>query len=278
MPPAFKDIKNVSVIENNTIEIKWLPSLNANFNNYKLYRTNVQSAQKEIIYTTSNLYIDKDVETSSNSYIYQVTETDKCGNQSLPQYEGKSILTEAVPNNYYSLINWNTYKLWRSGVNKYHIQLERDGIFKTISTVTALDSVFNHNQTLENIHGAYCYRIMAISNDEIDTSLSNISCVISPSKLYFPNAFSPNGDGINDKIGVKSLFVFDHTNLSGRNFVLEIFDRWGEKVYLSHSVDGEWDGFFMGKRVQSGVYMYRIKATGVDNRLYSFKGTITIVD
>jgi gliding motility-associated-like protein len=278
MPPTYKDIKNVSVIDNNTIEIKWLPSVNSNFNNYKLYRTNVQLGKQDIFYTNSNFYTDKDVETSSNNYVYHVSETDKCGNQSLPQYEGKSILNEVLSNDYHSLINWSTYKLWRSGVRKYHIQIEKDGVFKTINTVNEYDSIFNHDQTLENIHGAYCYRIMAVSKDENDTSLSNISCAISPSKLFFPNAFSPNGDGINDKIGVKSLFIYDNTNLSGRNFVLEIFNRYGEKVYLSHSIDCEWDGYYMGKPVQSGVYIFRIYATGVDNRRYSFKGTITILD
>ncbi len=276
-PPAFKDIKNVSVIDFNTIEVKWETNSNSNFYNYILYRTNVQTNKTDIIYTITNSYIDKDVNTNLYNYIYQVSETDKCGYQSEPKYEGKNIILHATSSDYNCFANWDTYKSWSSGVKEYNIQIEKEGCFKTIYTTSNIDSAFIHDQTLENIHGPYCYRIMAISGNAKDTSLSNIACVISPSTLFFPNAFTPNGDNINEKISVRSLFVYDNTNLTGRNFTLEIFNRWGERVYLSHAIDGEWDGIYEGKQVQTGVYIYRLKAMGVDNRSYSLKGTITIV-
>lgn len=276
-PPTYKDIKNVSVIDNNTIEIKWLPNTNINFYNYVIYKTNVQTYNTDIIYTLTNSYIDKDVNTSLYNYVYQVAETDKCGYESKRQYEGKNIVLNTTTNDYNCFANWDTYKSWRSGVKEYNLQIEKDGTFQTIYNTSNIDSAYTHDQTLETIHGPYCYRIMAVSGDEQDTSFSNISCVISPSTLFLPNAFSPNGDGVNEKIGVRSLFVYDNVDLSGRNFTLEIFNRWGERVYLSHSIDGEWDGIYQGKVVLSGVYIYKLKAMGVDNRVYSLKGTITII-
>lgn len=277
-PPSFKDIKNVSVVENNQIEIKWLPTNNLNFRDFKIIRTEVKSAKQKISYLNTNYFMDKDVNTSYDNYIYQVSESDKCGNQSQPLYEGKSILLNVSNNDYKSLVSWNTYKTWESGVKKYNVQIENERVFKTIYSTSKIDSSYFHDQTLEKINGPYCYRIMAVSGDEKDTSLSNISCIISPSKLFFPNAFSPNGDGINDKISVRSLFVYDHTLLNGRNFKLEIFNRWGERVYLSFSIEDEWDGLYKGAVVQSGVYIYQLKVMGVDNRSYSMKGTITIVE
>ena len=276
-PPAFKDVKNVSVIAPNTIEIKWLPNTNTIFYNYLLYRTNVQTGERDIINCTTNNYIDTDVNTALYNYLYQVSETDKCGNQSKSLYEGKNIVLNATAKNYNCFANWDTYKSWQSGVKEYNLQIEKDGVFKTIYKTSNLDSAYIHDQTLENIHGPYCYRIMALSGDGKDTSLSNVACIISPSILFFPNAFSPNGDGTNDKISVRSLFVYDNMDLSGRNFTLEIFNRWGERVYLSHSIDGEWDGIYMGKRVQTDVYSYKLRAMGVDDRVYSLKGTITVV-
>ncbi|MFM9944161.1 MAG: gliding motility-associated C-terminal domain-containing protein [Bacteroidia bacterium] len=276
-PPSYTDIKNVSVIDNNTIEIKWHPQSNINFFNYTLYRTNVQTYETNLIITTTNSYIDTDVNTDLYNYIYQVSEADKCGFQSKPLVEGKNIVLKTNSADYTCFANWDTYKTWTSGVKEYNLQIEKEGDFKTIYKTSNLDSAYTHDQNLENIHGPYCYRLMAVSGDEQDTSFSNISCVISPSTLFFPNAFSPNGDGINESISVKSLFVYDNTHLSGRNFTLEIFNRWGERVFLSHSVDGEWDGIYQGKMVQSGVYSYRLKAFGVDNRSYSLKGTITII-
>ena len=277
-PPKFSDVKNVSVIDNNTIKIDWKASNNLYFKNYNITRTNQQTSKVERFYSETNLFIDKDNHTSSNNYTYQISETDKCGNQSQPKYDGKNIVLNIDINNYKSYTHWNTYKTWKSGVKEYQLQLEKEGSFKTIYTSSNMDSSFIHDQTLEKINGPYCYRIMAVSGDAKDTSLSNISCIISPSKLFFPNAFSPNGDGVNDKISVHSLFVENNTNFSGRNFTLEIFNRWGEQVYVSQSINDEWDGMYKGTLIQSGVYMYQLKAMGVDNRSYSLKGTITIVE
>jgi gliding motility-associated-like protein len=276
-PPTYTDVKNVTVLDNNTIQVSWLPNNNTNFYNYELKRTNVQTYQTEVIYTITPNYIDKDVNTSLYNYVYQVTETDKCGFRSMSLYEGKNMVLNATSEEYKSFTNWDTYKSWRSGVKEYRLQVEKEGNFKTIYTTTNVDSAFVHDQTFERIHGPYCYRIMAISGDEKDTSFSNISCIVSPSTLFIPNAFSPNGDGVNEKISVRSLFVYDNTHLSGRNFTLEIFNRWGERVYLSHDIDGEWDGIYMGKLVQTGVYSFRLKAMGIDNKSYSMKGVITIV-
>ena len=118
---------------------------------------------------------------------------------------------------------------------------------------------------------------MAISRDYKDTSYSNISCVVSPSTLFMPNAFSPNGDGINEKIGAKSLFIENNSPLTGRNFSLEIYNRWGEKLFETNDIDEEWDGTYGGKPVQNNVCSYRLKAMGIDNRSYTLSGTITII-
>jgi gliding motility-associated-like protein len=276
-PSQFTNIKNVTVLNNNSIKINWKASSSLYLKNYTLQRTNEQTLKSDWFYPETNEYIDKDVKTASSNYIYKVAETDKCDNKSKSLYYGKNIVLSIDVNDYKSNTHWNTYKQWQSGVKEYQLQVEKEGGFKTIYSAKNTDSAYFHNQTLEKINGPYCYRIMAISGDERDTSYSNISCVISPSVLFFPNAFSPNGDGLNEKISVKSLFVYDHTNFNGRNFRLEIFDRWGETIYYSESINEEWDGIYKGSIIQSGVYMYQLKAMGADNRSYSMKGTITIV-
>ena len=276
-PPPYKDVINVSVKGENSIEIKWQATNNPNFKDYKLYRTCIQTNKNEISFHKSASYIDNDVNTDLYNYIYFVSETDNCDNASASQYEGKNILLNAISKDYKTNINWNTYKSWKKGVKEYRVQLEKEGNFKTIYSTTNADSSFVHDQTLENIHGPYCYRIMALSNLGYDTSFSNISCIISPSTLFFPNAFTPNGDEINEKIKAKSLFMENKTEFSGRNFSLEIFDRWGEKVFSSHDLDGEWDGIYNGKMVQTGVYLYYIKGMGIDNRSYSITGNLSII-
>ncbi|MEG2573254.1 MAG: gliding motility-associated C-terminal domain-containing protein [Bacteroides sp.] len=94
---------------------------------------------------------------------------------------------------------------------------------------------------------------------------------ISESELKVPNAFSPNGDGINDvfKVKYKSLVKFN----------AYIFNRWGQELYhwgLPQIEDG-WDGTSHGKQVKDGVYFIVVEAIGSDGIKYNHKGDINIL-
>ena len=92
---------------------------------------------------------------------------------------------------------------------------------------------------------------------------------ISTSELQIPNAFSPNGDGINDiwKVGYRSLVEFK----------CSIFDRNGLELYSFDNPAQGWDGRYKGKIVPSGVYYYVIEAKGGDGIIYKKGGDINIV-
>jgi gliding motility-associated-like protein len=95
------------------------------------------------------------------------------------------------------------------------------------------------------------------------------SIVISESELKVPNAFSPNGDGVNDlfKVKHKSLVKFNAT----------VFNRWGQELYKWNNPDEGWDGTYHGKAVKDGVYFIVIKAVGSDGIKYNHKGDINIL-
>lgn len=100
---------------------------------------------------------------------------------------------------------------------------------------------------------------------------SPISVSISESKLEFPNAFSPNGDGINDiykaKDGYRSIIEFHAT----------IFNRWGQKLYSWDDPAEGWDGKFHGKDVKQGVYFVLVKARGADGRRFNIKKDVNLL-
>lgn len=100
---------------------------------------------------------------------------------------------------------------------------------------------------------------------------SPLSVSIYESKLEFPNAFSPNGDGINDvykaKDGYKSIVEFQAT----------IFNRWGQKLYSWNDPAGGWDGKFNGKNVKQGVYFVLVKARGADGRKFNIKKDVNLL-
>src|SRR5690606_5684287 len=71
--------------------------------------------------------------------------------------------------------------------------------------------------------------------------------------LDIPNAFSPDGDGINDYF-----FPGSHFSGSVRDFRIMIFNRWGQKLYESTSLnDPGWDGSWIGAPQPAGVYIYQ---------------------
>ncbi len=72
--------------------------------------------------------------------------------------------------------------------------------------------------------------------------------------LIVPNAFTPDGDGINDKL---CLYGWDDCV---SKFEIMIFDRWGEKVFESKTPSFCWDGVYKGKQLDPAVFVYFIKA------------------
>jgi gliding motility-associated-like protein len=90
------------------------------------------------------------------------------------------------------------------------------------------------------------------------------SCVI------FPNAFSPNGDGINDAFrAIEACPVKD--------FQLHLYDRWGKRVFETDDKDGRWDGRLKGTDAPIGTYMYYATFTTIlSDKKHIVKGSVIL--
>lgn len=93
----------------------------------------------------------------------------------------------------------------------------------------------------------------------------------SESKLEVPNAFTPNGDGINDVFRVKEGYK------SIVSFKASVFSRWGKKLYEWNDPAGGWDGKSGGRNVPDGAYYLHIEARGADGRKYHIKKVINLL-
>lgn len=85
---------------------------------------------------------------------------------------------------------------------------------------------------------------------------------ICPTNIYVPNAFSPNGDGINDTFGVYG------TDIQAMR--LSIFDRWGNLLFTTEDQEEQWDGKFKESPLNAGTYVWQLEFTGIrkDGALY----------
>ena len=89
--------------------------------------------------------------------------------------------------------------------------------------------------------------------------------------LWIPNAFSPNGDGLNETFFIKGRLISTAS--------IWIYDRWGGKVFEAiDNLDFEWNGKDMQNNdLPEGVYAYRIKYTVYSGETKEIKGTVTII-
>ncbi|HEX8609607.1 MAG TPA: gliding motility-associated C-terminal domain-containing protein, partial [Pedobacter sp.] len=103
--------------------------------------------------------------------------------------------------------------------------------------------------------------------DVTPSELTTVTLVKEPMKI--PGGFSPNADGIND------LFVIE--NALGKVINLEVYNRWGNRIYRSKDYKNTWDGrttegIYVGSEVPVGTYYYTVTIDGKDRRV----GVLTI--
>jgi gliding motility-associated-like protein len=140
-------------------------------------------------------------------------------------------------------------------------------IFKLLSAVAFLLGAENFLWAQD---GKVRYRITAYKyGDNRIVSQSNIVEINPPVELYVPNAFTPNGDGLNDFFGAKGEGITD--------FEMLIFNRWGELIFESHDIKKTWDGTYKGESCQEGVFAYTITAQGEKTKEIRKGGTVTLV-
>ncbi|MDD2636564.1 MAG: gliding motility-associated C-terminal domain-containing protein [Bacteroidales bacterium] len=85
--------------------------------------------------------------------------------------------------------------------------------------------------------------------------------------IKIPNAFTPNGDGINDTWVIDGLDKFPQS-------VIQVFNRWGQQIYYSTPESKEWDAQFNGKLVPAGTYVFFLNLfNGAD----PYTGTVTVI-
>jgi gliding motility-associated-like protein len=87
--------------------------------------------------------------------------------------------------------------------------------------------------------------------------------------IFVPNAFTPNGDGENDVLYLRSLIVED--------VIFRVYNRWGELVFETTTMHRGWDGTFRGKLSDPDVYDYYLEGHCIDGQEFLIKGNITLI-
>lgn len=143
------------------------------------------------------------------------------------------------------------------------------GEFYTWTPTATLNDSYSPNPvatpketTAYEVTGANEYGCIAV-----DTSIVRIDY---RNPVLIPNAFSPNGDGLNDVFGVEN-FKFE------RLLEFRVFDRWGKQVFNTTNPSEGWDGTVNGSPASQDVYYYIIRLGYGDDTVETYKGDVTLL-
>ena len=133
------------------------------------------------------------------------------------------------------------------------------------------DTLKNSNIIFGKDTGTYWIKLVVITDKGCkDSSMKKV--VIGPDIIIFvPDAFTPDNAGPNENNTFRPYIVDNKT------YSIKIYNRWGEKMYETTDLTKGWDGNFLGKPAQQGVYVYRIEVTSQDDKLYEFNGAFTLL-
>ncbi|MFT4665593.1 MAG: gliding motility-associated-like protein [Polaribacter sp.] len=144
-------------------------------------------------------------------------------------------------------------------------------IWSPIDSLSCLDCLDPNSTTTNNISYTISVTNLAgcVATDDINITVNKIR------PIYIPNAFSPNGDGIND-------FFTLYGNVAAESIrEFRVFNRWGAQVYegrdlpLGDNQNG-WDGIFKGEKSQTGVYAFYAIVRFIDGVEILYEGDVTL--
>ncbi len=112
---------------------------------------------------------------------------------------------------------------------------------------------------------------VTIQTAEGCTTVDSVMALYSFVPLNMPNAFSPDGDGLND--------VFRPVTLPEKisSFSMYIYDRWGMQVFFTNTISQGWDGAINGNPAQIGGYVYVVKYGNPSGAVREKRGMVTVV-
>jgi gliding motility-associated-like protein len=118
--------------------------------------------------------------------------------------------------------------------------------------------------------GSGTYNVMQIVTSPAGCTDTILSTVIVNEGILIPNVFSPDGDGVNDQFYI--------ANSGLKEYSIEIFNRWGVKVFETTADEIRWDGkSTSGIEMSNGTYYFILKAVSTTGKDYSTTGFITLL-
>jgi len=160
-----------------------------------------------------------------------------------------------------------------SGVGIFQWQVDTGNGFENVQNSGSITGSGTAILTIKSISDSYneaIFRCIISGGCQGEVITKEAQLKVKPFVLpQAPNAFSPNGDGINDTF-------FPVTSCNEEIFKLIIYNRWGTMVFESESIDKVWDGTSSGKKLSEGIYFFIAEYTSKAGELRK-QGSVTLL-
>jgi gliding motility-associated-like protein len=259
-PPRLTNV--AASVVGGRVQLSWEPP-RILAQTYQITRTQGGATFQPIGESKSETYLDASSLPASQTYCYRITYRDACQGVSPPSDPVCSILLRQDN----SRIVWSAESPFTQLPGPYVVQLidAAGGVLSATGTGGALSFEPLVNATSSPV---LRYRVQTTAPDGT-VSWSNELLFSLPIRLFVPDAFSPNGDGVNDDFTVQALFI--------STFQIRIFDRWGESVYASDNREAGWNGSYNGQPATPGTYSYRVEVTDLKGQTFVKRGLVLLV-
>ena len=267
------DLRFISVgYPDDRMVIDWQLLDNSSATSFDIKKRNPGSSSWQNVATVGGStlqYLEEGINTDLTPFEYQISALNSCGTVISSDIHTSILLSGVQDENLNSNLVFTDYLGWQNGVLVYDLFLEDN-----LNPLTLSQTNVNSNSTIVSVHDPKqykkCFRVNAKEDGGEQTeSWSNEVCFYFLPTIYVPNAFTPNYDNLNDGFGVKGIAI--------NEFSIEIYNRWGEKLYQSDDIDEKWIPTYMGNDIQEGIYLYLINYTDFDDNNYRKGGTITLL-
>ncbi len=229
----------------------------------------IEKGERNLAYSDPVQIFTRQTEIQNSPVCFNINYTDNCDNTSNNTKNVCSLFLSGTVNDDNSVsLNWNNYTGYDAGVKEYRVEkLDKNGALQ--DTFLSGENSFIDDVDI-NVFQVQNYRVYAVPNDDfVEESFSNQIKIFKRSIANHPDAFTPDGDGLNDEFLFYGSFI--------KTFNIKIFNRWGELIYTSNRIDQGWNGEFGGKIQPSGSYTFTAEITDLADVSYNLSGIFALI-
>ena len=279
----FNYLNRVTTVSEDRIQIDLLQDLQGIGTTYELMRAEGDDDFQSIgVYSATNdpvfTVFDTDVNTSNTVYKYKWKAFDGCGEELAESNTGKNMVLDVITTseNLINSLNWTNYSTWDGGVSEYQV-FRKLGSETNYSLLTTLGpGTFSYEEDIESFlleEGEFCYKIVAIEGanqySSETTSESNETCVTQEPLIWIPNTIVLNG--------FNKVFKPVAGFIDFQSFEMEIYNKWGQKIFSSSDISDGWDGTHNGNVVREDYYRYIIVFRDGSGKSYLEQGVVYVL-